>query len=120
MDDLTIPNDKKPDDGVLPIPSGLCRHARDGFSKARFAGGNPTDGRGSMVDVAAYTQVLDHFYSHPECRRMPYSIVLSHLNDREFKSGEDLYHFVRSGPGWGSFSGFDGIEKCLPGYTSHP
>jgi hypothetical protein len=68
-----------------------------------------------FVDVSAYTIVLDDFYRHPECRSMPYSVLLAHLNDNEFKSGEDLYKFVRSGPGWGSFS-IDGIARCLTGY----
>jgi hypothetical protein len=78
-----------------------------------MAGNNVTS---ASIDVSAYTNVLDDFYRHSECRRMPYSVLLEHLNDEEFKSGEDLYKFVRSGPGWGFFTGFDGIEKCLPGY----
>jgi hypothetical protein len=103
-------------DSVIPLPSARCRLASDKFSKAQLSGADPTSPEGMFVDVSAYTNVLDDFYRHPECRRMPYSTLLEHLNDNEFKSGEDLYKFVRSGPGWGFFSGFDGIEKCLPGY----
>jgi hypothetical protein len=122
IDDFTtIAQDNKADpshkfDNVLPLPSARCREASDKFSKEQLSGVDQTSLRGMFVDVSVYTNVLDDFYRHPECRPMPYSILLAHLNDNEFKSGEDLYKFVRSGPGWGFFSGFDGIEKCLPGY----
>jgi hypothetical protein len=44
---------------------------------------------------------------------MPYMTIMQHLNDAEFKSGDDLYMLVRSGNAqWGAFSGFDGMEKC--------
>jgi len=111
-DNVTDPTHKF--DNVIPLPSSRCRHASDHFSKARLSGGDPTSGRGVFVDVSVYTNVLDDFYRHPECLRMPYFVLLAHLNDREFKSGEDLYKLVRSGPGWGSFS-IDGIDKCLSG-----
>lgn len=114
MDDLTVVNDQKPEDGLVDTPSVRCRQAYGKFSKIRIAGSGPKEAR---VDVSAYTNVLDDFYSHTECRAMPYSILLTHLDDNEFKSGEDLYKFVRSGPGWGFFS-IDGIEKCLAGYQA--
>jgi hypothetical protein len=114
MDDLTVVNDRKPEDGLLDTPSARCRNAYGKFSKVRITGSGP---RGAREDVSAYTNVLDDFYRYPECRAMPYSILLTHLDDNEFKSGEDLYKFVRSGPGWGSFS-VDGIERCLPGYQA--
>jgi hypothetical protein len=61
-----------------------------------------------------YVNIIDGFYKHPECRVMPYTAILQHLNDAElFKSSDDLYMFVRSGDAhWGAFSGFEGIEKC--------
>jgi len=63
--------------------------------------------------VDPYVAVVDDFYMHPECRVMPYTVVMEHLADAEFKSGDDLYRSVRDGSAsWGSFSGFDGIEKC--------
>jgi hypothetical protein len=63
--------------------------------------------------VDPYVQVMDDFYRHPECRIIPYTVIMDHLNDEEYKSGEDLYRFVRSGNApWGSFTGFDGMEKC--------
>jgi len=62
-------------------------------------------------DASAYTGVIDTFYSHPECRTMPYFALLEHLDDAEYKSGEELYQYVRSGPPWGQFS-VDGIDKC--------
>lgn len=70
-------------------------------------------GRGLAAYTVAYTSVIDDFYKHPECRMMPYSTLLEHLDDKEYKSGEDLYKFVRSGAaGWGSFS-IAGIADCL-------
>jgi hypothetical protein len=119
IDDFTVLDNNKSADtarkleNVLPSPSAFCMHIRPEFSKMQVSGGDMTS---ASIDVSAYTNVLDDFYRHSECRRMPYSILLEHLNDEEFKSGEELYKFVRSGPGWGAFSGFDGIEKCLPGY----
>jgi hypothetical protein len=68
---------------------------------------------GSFNYVAPYVSVIDDFYKHSECHAMPYVFIMEHLNDAEFKSGEALYKFVRSGQAaWGSFSGFDGIEHC--------
>jgi len=96
-------------------PSMRCVNASRKYSKAHIVYTGEA-GRGKGLDVSVYVKVLDIFYSHRECRIMPYEIILQHLNDQEFKSGDDLYKFVRSGPGWGAFSGFDGIEKCLPGY----
>jgi hypothetical protein len=98
------------------FPSRRCTDAAPKYSKARVDFADESTGKGRSLDVSVYTNVLDTFYSHRECRIMPYEIILQHLNDQEFKSGDDLYKFVRSGPGWGAFSGFDGIEKCLPGY----
>ena len=60
----------------------------------------------------AYIRVIDAFYSHPECRTMPYDMLLEHLNDSEYKSGEELYQYVRSGLVWGPFTGPKGFEKC--------
>jgi hypothetical protein len=66
----------------------------------------------------AYTSVIDAFYEHPECRMMPYFVLIEHLTDKEYKSGEELFKYVRSGPDWGSFS-IDGIDKCLS-HTGRP
>lgn len=63
--------------------------------------------------VDPYVAVVDNFYTHPECRVMPYHVVMQHLDDAEFKSGADLYRSVRDGSAsWGLFSGFDGMENC--------
>ncbi|HEY5055861.1 MAG TPA: hypothetical protein VII58_06855 [Acidobacteriaceae bacterium] len=62
-------------------------------------------------DVSAYTSVIDAFYSHSECRMMPYPVLLEHLDDAEYKPGEEFYQFVRSGPPWGAFS-IEGVDKC--------
>ena len=119
IDDFAVLDNNKSEDmarkleNVIPSPSAFCMHLRPEFSKVRVSGNDATS---PSIDISAYTNVLDEFYRHPECRRMPYSILLEHLNDEEFKSGEDLYKFVRSGPSWGGFTGFAGIEKCLPGY----
>jgi len=68
---------------------------------------------GTFGYVEPYITVIDDFYKHAECRAMPYPFLMEHLDDAEYRSGEDLYKFVRSGDAaWGSFSGFDGIENC--------
>jgi hypothetical protein len=59
----------------------------------------------------AYISVIDTFYSHPECRTMPYSRLLEHLHDAEYKLGEEFYQYVRSGPPWGAFT-IEGVDKC--------
>lgn len=64
--------------------------------------------------AAAYVSVIDDFYKHPECRVMPYSTLLTHLNDREYKSGEDLFNLVHTGhPNWGSFTVPGGTQSCF-------
>lgn len=68
---------------------------------------------GSLRYVDPYVAVIDDFYKHAECRAMPYRAIMKHLNDAEYKSGEELYKFVRAGDAaWGAFSSFDGIENC--------
>jgi hypothetical protein len=63
--------------------------------------------------TSKYVSVIDDFYRHPECRAMPYAAIMEHLDDKEYKAGEDLYKFVRSGDAqWGMFSGFDGMSDC--------
>lgn len=67
---------------------------------------------GHSEAVDPYVTTIDDFYRHPECRVMPYEILLENLNDGQFKSGEDLYHYVQTDAAWGAFSGLNGIEKC--------
>lgn len=65
--------------------------------------------------ASEYVQVLDDFYRHSECRVIPYSMLLDHLNDDEFVDGNTLFRNVRAGKiNFGIFSGWDGIEDCLP------
>jgi hypothetical protein len=69
----------------------------------------PTD----LIGFAPYVKVVDDFYSHEECRSMPYDAILEHLDDSEFRGGEDLYQFVRSGHAeWGAFTVPGGMGKC--------
>lgn len=80
--------------------------------KGRYSHTGSIDDRASYT--AAYTSVIDDFYKHPECRVMPYIDLLEHSNDREFKSGDELFHAAQTGQlHWGFFSGFDGMDKCL-------
>lgn len=111
MDDLTRLKNPDPQNPV-DSPSLRCRNAREEYSKAHLIAPDPGTLGGASLDVTAYSNVLDDFYRHPECRAMPYVILLSHLDDKEFKSGEELFRYVRSDPGWGSFT-IPGIESCL-------
>jgi hypothetical protein len=89
-----------------PGDENLSEYERCGAMSGRYSHQDPKTGED------AYIRVIDTFYSHPECRPMPYFTLLEHLDDAEYKSGEELYQFVRSGPGWGQFT-IDGIDKCL-------
>lgn len=81
-------------------------------SRRTYTHGN-SNAVGSYSYVDPYVAVIDDFYKHSECRAMPYTAIMGHLNDAEFKSGDALYKFVRSGrAAWGAFSGFDGIQNC--------
>lgn len=62
--------------------------------------------------VDPYVAVIDDFYKHPECRVMPFVVLLENLNDEQFKSGDELYKYVQTDAEWGAFSGFDGMDKC--------
>jgi len=116
-----LADDRAEQDGktlyVDHFPSRRCQDAAPQYTQVHITSEDKATGRRRSLDLSAYVNVLDTFYAHSECRMMPYEIILQHLNDKEYKSGDDLYKFVRSGPGWGTFSGFDGIEKCLPGYS---
>jgi hypothetical protein len=60
-----------------------------------------------------YVQVLNDFYKHPECRVMPYSILLEHMDDKEFRTGDQMFNAVQVGElHLGFLSGFDGMERC--------
>ena len=79
--------------------------------------------RGAAIDITPYTGVLDAFYEHPECRVMPFPIILNHLDDEEYMTGEELFRYLQGGPNpggrgrsWGFFTGFDGMDKC---YSTH-
>ncbi|HEY4011186.1 MAG TPA: hypothetical protein VGM11_13615 [Acidobacteriaceae bacterium] len=61
---------------------------------------------------SAYAKVLDDFYRHPECRMVPYFILLEHLNDKEFVDGDTLFHDVRAGKVDLGFLEIDGVENC--------
>jgi hypothetical protein len=70
---------------------------------------------GSLRDASEYVKVLDDFYGHSECRVIPYGMLLDHLDDDEFVDGDTLFRKVRGGKiNFGFFSGWDGIEDCLP------
>jgi len=97
----SISVDAWPGRGKTP-PADLCNAATKQFTHVNLATG----------DVSAYTSVIDTFYSHPECRTMPYGLLLEHLNDAEYKPGEQFYQYVRSGLVWGHFTGPNGFEKC--------
>jgi len=98
-----------PGGGKTPIED-LCR-----TSSKQFTHGNVAVG-----DLSAYTNVIDTVYSHPECKPMPYFVMLEHLHDGEYKPGEEFYQYIRSGPPWGAFTGFDGIEKCYGAARATP
>ncbi|MBB5056057.1 hypothetical protein HDF16_000726 [Granulicella aggregans] len=84
-----------------------CIHFRPQFTHGK------TDALATYNYADPYVAIIDGFYKHSECRAMPYTAIMQHLNDAEFKSSEDLYRLVRSGDAsWGAFSGFEGIEKC--------
>jgi hypothetical protein len=74
---------------------------------------------GSVDDYTrAYITVINEFYKHPECRMMPYAALMEHLNDKEYQSGEELFQAVQTRRvDWGSFSGFDGMDKCYGART---
>ncbi|SEF55834.1 hypothetical protein SAMN05421819_0412 [Bryocella elongata] len=64
-----------------------------------------------------YVKVMDDFYRHPECRSIPFSTLLEHLNDAEFTDGDSLFRKVHiEGVRWGGFT-IPGIEDCFP---QHP
>lgn len=100
LDGLKFKQNVPPADSTCPHFAPAYTHGdRNAFATPRYA--DP------------YVSVLNDFYEHRECRMMPYTVVMSHLNDAEYKSGEELFQFVRSGSAqWGFFSGFDDIEKC--------
>jgi hypothetical protein len=104
MDDHVVTLKMKDD---VAASDRTCTH----FASAYTHGDQRAFGTWHYVDP--YVATLDAFYEHAECSAMPYSAIMEHLNDAEYKSGDDLYRFVRSGDArLGFFSGFDGIEKC--------
>jgi len=93
------------------MPADVCIAASKTYTRGHLIdpGGKLKD---ATFDVSEYASVLDTFYEHPECRVMPYVVLLQHLNDKEFRSGEDLFKLVHTEhpTGWGLFSGF---EPCI-------
>jgi hypothetical protein len=73
-------------------------------------------GRSLSPDYASqYVKVVDDFYRHPECRVIPYSMLMEHLDDGDFVDGDTLFRQVRAGKiNFGFFSAWDGVEDCLP------
>jgi len=93
--------------GGVDVTDDPCRQFAPTFTHG------DTKAAGTLNYVDPYVEVIDEFYTHPECRVMPFTVILEHLDDAEFKSGEALYRSVRQGTEhWGFFSGFDGIEQC--------
>jgi hypothetical protein len=98
------------DKGITP--RDRCRDAGPRYSRMQLDG--TVDGY-----AVPYTLAIDDFYKHTECRSMPFETLLEHLNDREYKSGEDLYKLVHTGKiEWGGFSIPD-IDKCLSSSSLH-
>ena len=94
------------DSVVLKPEESPCVHFRRQYSH-RSVGG--LDGY-----TRDYVSVIDGFYKHPECRMMPYAMLMEHLDDTEYQSGEAMFQMVhRGGAGWGFFSGLDGMESCM-------
>jgi hypothetical protein len=113
VDDSFTEGTKLPPGALMP--SAVCIAARKTYTRGHLISSSATL-KGATFDVSEYTSVLDIFYEHPECRVMPYNVLLEHLNDKEYRSGEDLFKLVHSEHpgGWGFFTGFDGMDKCLP------
>jgi hypothetical protein len=106
-------NDLENNEVILKIKESVapsnrtCIHFRPQFTHGK------TDALATYEYADPYVSIIDGFYKHEECRAMPYTAIMQHLNDAEYKPSEDLYRLVRSGDArWGAFSGFEGIEKC--------
>ena len=53
---------------------------------------------GSVLDVSAYTGVVTEFYEkYPQYRTIPHTYLMGHLNDREYKTADQLYEMARTG-----------------------
>lgn len=69
--------------------------------------------------AAVYVKVLDDFYRHPECRMIPYFLLLEHLDDKEFVDGNTLFQNVRAGKVNLGFLEIEGVENCY-GFQRKP
>jgi len=95
-----------------------CRTPRDTYTHIGSQLGPYFD---TAAFTAPYVSVIDDFYKHPECRVMPYGELMTHLVDKEYMSGDDMYRLLQSGhAAWGAFSGLKGIEKCYIVPQTHP
>ena len=104
----------KLEDGVrLEVNEMPCQHFIHRYTHSQV---------GSLADYTrAYVTVIDDFYKHPECRVMPYASLMEHLDDKEYQSGDALFETAQTWRAdWGSFSGFEGMDKCYGARASKP
>jgi hypothetical protein len=71
------------------FPSARCLAKRPTYSKA---GHDPRD----LTGLSAYTGVITEFYSkHPEYRRVPFDYLMMWLNDKDFKTADQLFEMAK-------------------------
>jgi len=91
-DDLFETNQvRHPGDETHPsdFPSARCLAKRPTYSKA---GHDPRD----LTGLSAYTGVITEFYSkHPEYRRVPFDYLMMWLNDKDFKTADQLLEMAK-------------------------
>jgi hypothetical protein len=93
-DDLFETNQgRHPGDETHPsdFPSARCLAKRPTYSKA---GHDP----GDLTGLSAYTGVITEFYTkHPEYRRVPFDYLMMQLNDKDFKTADQLFEMAKRG-----------------------
>ena len=71
------------------FPSARCLAARPAFSRARSSPNDP-------IGLSAYTGVITEFYTkHPEYRRVPYFHLMMLLNDKDYKTADQLFEMAK-------------------------
>lgn len=73
------------------FPSERCLAKRPTYSKAHGGPNGP-------IGLSAYTGIITEFYTkHPEYRRVPFTFLMMYLNDKDFKTADQLFEKAKSG-----------------------
>jgi len=82
LGDATHPSD---------IPSVRCLARRPTFSKVGSSRNGPTG-------LSTYTGIITEFYTkHPEYRKVSFDFLLLYLNDKKFKTADELFEMAKRG-----------------------